>query len=160
MRTKEINKWLKEGGEVPISLLSEVELLKENDIKIVKEDSDYYMARYHPHRVVYQTVGEKLHGEHNFYSRKEGALMLQERTSYLHGEVVKTEGWWDNGQKRYEQHYLHGKEHGKWEGWWDNGQKACEQHFLHGMRHGVFKEWDDNGSLAKDEEYLYGNKIK
>ena len=122
MRTEEINKWLKEGGEFPISLLSEVELLKENDIKIVKEDSDYYMTHYHPHRVVYQTVGGKFHGEHSFYSRKEGALMLQERTSYLHGEVVKTEAWWDNGQKKYECDWLNGNPF-NCEAWLEDGSR-------------------------------------
>ena len=122
MRTEEINKWLEEGGEFPISLLSEVELLKENDIKIVKEDSDYYMTHYHPHRVVYQVVGGKLHGEHSFYSRKEGTLMLQERTSYLHGEVVKTEAWWDNGQKKYECNWLNGNPL-NCEGWLEDGSR-------------------------------------
>jgi len=122
MRTEEINKWLEEGGEFPISLLSEVELLKENDIKIVEEDNDYYMTHYHPHRVVYQTVGGKFHGEHSFYSRKEGTLMLQERTSYLHGEVVKTEAWWDNGQKKYECDWLNGNPL-NCEGWFEDGSR-------------------------------------
>lgn len=83
-------------------------ITEDGDVRTVIEDSDYYMTHYHPHRVIYQTVGGKLHGEHSFYSRKEGTLILQKRTNYLHGEVVKTEEWWDNGQKKYECHWING----------------------------------------------------
>ena len=71
------------------------------------------------------------------------------------------EEWHGNGEKWYEQHYLHGKRHGKWEMWGSNGQKWYEKNFFHGMKHGVFKDWwYEDGSLYRDEEYFYGNKIK
>ena len=107
--------------------------------------------------------------EHKYLSRLGWMTMAMEYDNgqkefewhFLHGKRHgKYEAWYDNGQKEYEHHCLHGKLHGKRESWWYNGQKEYEYHYFHGMKHGVFKEWDEDGDPLIDEEYYYGNKIK
>ena len=130
MRTKEINKWVQEGGPLP------QDLTQEEKEHLAKLGWAIDAALYND--------GQKWWEEH-----------------YLHGkEHGKHENWWDNGQKSYEANYLHGKHHGKWEGWYEDGQKYEEQNWIYGVEHGVFTEWDKDGNLVKDEEYYYGNKIK
>jgi hypothetical protein len=95
----------------------------------------------------------------------EGGSLPEELTQEEHKYLSRL-GWmtmameYDNGQKEFEWHFLHGKKHGKYEAWYDNGQKEYEYHYFHGMKHGVFKEWDEDGDPLIDEEYYYGNKIK
>ena len=95
----------------------------------------------------------------------EGGSLPQDLTQEEHRHLSRL-GWrkvvmeYDNGQKEFEHHFLHGKEHGKQEGWYENGQKDYEQHCFHGMKHGVYRAWVPDGNLTTDEEYFYGNKIK
>ena len=130
MRTKEIRKWIDEGGSLPQDL--------------TQEEKDHLTKLGWSVKRQWYDSGEKWYEERCLHGKPHG----------------KQEAWHANGQKAHERHCLHGKTHGKAEGWCDNGQKRYERHFLHGILHGVFKEWNRYGNLLTEEEYFYGNKIK
>jgi len=67
-----------------------------------------------------------------------------------HGSFIE---WYDNGQKRYEAAYEHGRLHGVETQWHRNGQKSTEQHYRHGLRHGPRYVWDENGTKRKEEHF-------
>ena len=52
------------------------------------------------------------------------------------------QGWHNNGQKKFEYNWLHGKQHGIYRGWYENGQKYYERHLFHGSLHGKHEEWE------------------
>ena len=154
MRTKEIRKWIDEGGSLPQDLTQE---------------EHRHLSRLGWRKVVMEYDNGQKEFEHHFlHGKKHGKWEGWEddgqkdyEENWLHGKLHgKWERWYYNGQKWFEHHFLHGKEHGKQEGWWENGQKKCEHHCFHGMKHGVFKEWYEDGNLFRGEEYYYGNKIK
>ena len=130
MRTKEIRKWINEGGSLPQDLTQE---------------EHKYLSRLGWRKMVMEYDNGQKEFEWHYLHEE------------WHGEWKK---WYPNGQKFCERHYLRGEKHGKQEGWWENGKKSFEQHCFHGMKHGVFKEWYEDGDLLIDEEYFYGNKIK
>jgi len=57
----------------------------------------------------------------------------------LYGPAVT--GWYDNGQKDWEEHRVNGELHRTggpaYTGWYSNGQKHCEGHWVNGELHHV-----------------------
>jgi len=90
--------------------------------------------------------------------------------------------YWENGQKRYEEHYVQGMRHGPrsawyesgqirsqgqyindredgaWTEWYPSGRKMQELHFDHGSFHGTFIEWWPNGQMRRQLEWIKGKK--
>ena len=54
--------------------------------------------------------------------------------------------WYENGQKRFEEHYRYGKEDGVRTNWDENGQKRLEEIYYHGKLISV-KSWNEDGSV-------------
>jgi len=65
-------------------------------------------------------------------------------------------GWYDNGQKRYDNNYVNGKLHGKCAGWYPNGQLHWEENYVNGQRHGKRRKWHDNGQIRWEEDCVDG----
>jgi antitoxin component YwqK of YwqJK toxin-antitoxin module len=72
----------------------------------------------------------------------------------IDGEMGKvSRGWYANGSPRYEESWLHDKQHGP-ELWWNGqGQKTVERHWRAGYRHGKETRWYSNGQMAEDASY-------
>jgi len=78
---------------------------------------------------------------------------------YAHGKqhgtritLYPTGQMWGRGQ------YVDGLEHGTWTAWWANGFRQREWHMDHGTWHGPFIEWHDNGEKKMEFEYVNGLK--
>ena len=70
--------------------------------------------------------------------------------NYKDGEYDGLCQWWyQNGQKKYEQNYKDGKLDGICQGWYENGQKKCEDNYKDGELDGLCQEWYDNGTSIK-----------
>lgn len=62
-----------------------------------------------------------------------------------HGEC---EGWYDNGQKSYDENFCDGKMDGRCEGWYRNGQKEYDFHYRDGKLDGKCIGWNWYGELS------------
>ena len=104
MRTKEIRKWINEGGSLPQDLTQEE---KEHLTKLGWSEWESWFDN-----------GQKeyewnyLHGKH-------------------HG---KQEAWHMNGQKWYEANYLHEMKHGVIKKWNKDGTLTKDEEYLYGNR--------------------------
>jgi len=83
------------------------------------------------------------------------------------GKLVNRTEWkyFENGQKRKEEKYKDGKEHGLWTSWYENGKKKDERAYKEGKELDSFNTWDKNGKImVKDGNGLntwwYGNGQK
>jgi len=65
--------------------------------------------------------------------------------------------WYQNGQLRYENNYLHNDKHGIQRAWYKNGQLAYKQNWFRGARHGICRTWTSNGQLNNEDSR---NEIK
>ena len=54
----------------------------------------------------------------------------------------------ENGEKRSEQFYKDGKEHGISTGWYENGTKSHEYYFKDGQANGLWRRWYPNGQMT------------
>ena len=71
-----------------------------------------------------------------------------------HGKATT---WWrKNGQKKSEEHYKHGKRHGKVTRWLNNGQKTSEGNYTDGKKHGEWTSWHNNGQMLSQQKYKDG----
>ena len=62
--------------------------------------------------------------------------------------------WWKwNGQKKKEGSYKDGEKDGLLTRWWENGQKEIEWTWKDGKKEGLFIKWYENGQ--KNSEYTY-----
>ena len=62
--------------------------------------------------------------------------------------------YYDNGQKKTEDNYLHNRSHGVSKGWYENGTQKYEYNYDDDWKHGVYKTWFENGDLEFDGSYL------
>lgn len=112
----------------------------------------------------------------NPQSRLEG-YVNSEGQFVAHGVEI---GWYDNGQKKYERHfvegklvglrttwfddgrvraigtYVEGKPHGTWTEWFTNGNKSQEISYDHGAQHGLYVEWHFTGNKRREVNYVRG----
>jgi hypothetical protein len=66
--------------------------------------------------------------------------------------------WYQTGQEWGRGEYVDGLEHGTWTAWWPNGFKQREWEMVHGSWHGTSTEWHDNGEIKMQFEYVNGVK--
>ena len=59
--------------------------------------------------------------------------------------------WYENGQKEREGNYKNGKEDGLWTSWYDNGQKEIESNFTDGEPHGLLTFWFETGQVRRNK---------
>ena len=102
------------------------------------------------------------------------------RLGKLHGT---SQGWFRNGQIRWEKHYRNGvptgkyrtwykkakaklrssvtykrgKKHGLFRMWRGDGSKLIEGRYQHGKKHGLWKRWYPNGKLMETSTYNQGS---
>ena len=67
-------------------------------------------------------------------------------------------GWYENGQKKYEQFYKNGLREGVVVQWFENGQKKSEQNYVLGIREGMIKEWFDDGAVKSEQFFANGKR--
>jgi len=83
--------------------------------------------------------------------------MLEE---YLGGQLHgKSIGWYDSGQKEYEDDWVNGQLSRLVE-WHRNGKKRLEIHYLQDQRHGKCTSWDENGKVIGEEVYKHGELLE
>jgi len=74
--------------------------------------------------------------------------------------VAKLDGnwthWYENGQKKQEQHYDDGVLNGSIKSWHENGQLECEGNNKNGNNHGKMMCWHDNGLLSAEVSFKDG----
>ena len=66
--------------------------------------------------------------------------------------------YYQNGQLKYEDHYVNDQPHGICKGWYKDGSKMHEWSYKNGQRHGIDKEWD-TCEIMSTEYCLYGELI-
>ena len=94
------------------------------------------------------------HGE-QIYWYENG--MMSTKVSFKHGELLLCEGWFDNGEKRYQQPFADATGHGLWI-WWDrNGNVLARSDFNHGT--GVEYYFDDTGKEKKRVVWVGGTRV-
>ena len=62
-------------------------------------------------------------------------------------------GWYENGQKKFEQIYKYGKEEGIFTSWYENGKKKKEGTMKDGEEVGKWTWYNNDGSVKRVEEY-------
>ena len=78
---------------------------------------------------------------------------------YAHGKQHGARlSWYPTGQMWGRGQYVDGLEDGTWTAWWQNGFKQREWHMDRGTWHGPFTEWHDNGEKKWEFEYVNGLK--
>lgn len=79
--------------------------------------------------------------------------------AYAHGKLhgMRTT-WYPTGQMWGRGQYVNGKEDGTWTAWWPNGFKQREWHMKRGTWDGPFTEWHSNGEKKREFQYINGLK--
>ena len=82
--------------------------------------------------------------------------------AYLHDEDTPFTGkvvdFHDEGQKKCEDNYKDGKEHGLETRWHINGQKKLETNWKDGKEHGLETRWHINGQKQVETNWKEGKK--
>jgi len=68
--------------------------------------------------------------------------------------------YWKNGNKRQEEEYRNGKQHGKDTGWYMGGNKMWEFEYKNNKLHGKVLAWYKNGKIDIKRVYKNGVMIK
>jgi len=104
MRTKEIDKWVQEGGDLPQELT---------------EDEEVYL----------RNLG--LLGMKGFYPNGQKLFHYLTINGKDHG---KCEYWHPNGQKMIERYYCHDKDHGSFRLWDKDGNLVKDEEYYYGNK--------------------------
>ena len=78
-------------------------------------------------------------------------------------QVGKWTGWYENGQKRYEETYKDGEPDGVWTYWYENGQKSEERTYKGGKWIDIIGEWESDLKITKQalkDEGLEGERLE
>jgi len=86
---------------------------------------------------------------------RNGLVYLPNETTPFTGVFV---GWYENGTKRAESHYIDGKENGLSTLWHRNGQKKSERNYKDGKEDGTHTWWHWNGQKKSEGNYKDGKK--
>jgi antitoxin component YwqK of YwqJK toxin-antitoxin module len=73
-------------------------------------------------------------------------------------EKVKEEGYFKNGQKKFEGNFKDVERDGLNTDWYENGQKKYERTFKDGKRDGLVTIWYENGQKKREINYKYGKE--
>jgi len=58
--------------------------------------------------------------------------------------------WYENGQKKSEQHFVDDVPHGLWTTWYIEGRKWTEGHYANGLEDGAWRAWFQDGTLQTE----------
>lgn len=58
--------------------------------------------------------------------------------------------YWENGQKKYEEHYVQGMRHGTRSAWYESGQLRSEGRYVNGGEDGTWTEWYPDGRKMRE----------
>ena len=96
----------------------------------------------------FTTVGETMqHGPWTVWHQNG---QKKEQGAYGHGKPVgKFVSWHSNGQKASEGSYVDGNQHERWIWWHSNGQKQADGHYTNGRRSGDWAWWNADGRLEE-----------
>lgn len=75
------------------------------------------------------------------------------RKGRLHG---KSEGWFADGGREVEEHFVQGVSHGQRTRWHPGGKIASEATIIDGEITGIFRRWHSNGLLAEEITMVEG----
>ena len=67
-----------------------------------------------------------------------------------------SEGWYPDGQRQIEEHFVAGVSAGRRVKWYPNGRKRSEATIARGRIQGTFRRWHENGALAEEVEMRDG----
>ncbi|MEC7822200.1 MAG: hypothetical protein VYA20_00420 [Candidatus Neomarinimicrobiota bacterium] len=70
----------------------------------------------------------------------------------------KHQGWWENGNQKYEYYFKNDQNVGQHMQWHSNGQLFIVKNFKNGIEEGEQKAWDQNGNLMYKYIYHKGRK--
>ena len=104
MRTKEIRKWIEEGGSLPEDLTQEEEVYLKG-LGCVKAQG-------------WHVNGQKSYEHHYLHGKP-------------HGKQV---GWSLNGQKDCEYNFLHGMKHGVFKEWYKEVEFCIDEEYFYGNK--------------------------
>ena len=68
--------------------------------------------------------------------------------------------YWDNGQKKWEEHYKDDEKDGTWIDWYENGQKKGEGNWTDRERDGLWTKWDKDGNITETKTYKNGKLVQ
>ena len=85
--------------------------------------------------------------------KRNGVAYLPNEETPFTGRAV---GFFENGQKRYEENYKNGKKHGFATKWYENGQKMSEENYKDGKEDGLSSFWYKNGQKNAEGNYKDG----
>lgn len=71
-------------------------------------------------------------------------------------EKVKEEGYFKNGQKKFEGNFKDGKGNGLYTEWYENGQMRYEGTMKDGKDDGLYTSWYENGQKKSEGTYKDG----
>ena len=75
------------------------------------------------------------------------------------GLITRQLGWKDSGVKERDYQYRKGVLNGTVIGYYDNGQKYFEEIYIDGLHHGIQYSWYSDGSLRTKSEQVNGFEI-
>lgn len=73
---------------------------------------------------------------------------------------VKEELYYENGQLDYVGHFKDGVEHGEWIYYWPNGNKKSEEFYHKGSEHGLMYDYNESGEPIIEYKYMRGILLK
>jgi len=131
MRKQELDRWLKDGGDLPENLTEDEEsYLEENGWLCNRTyyENDFLVREEH-------YLDGRFHGEQRWFCESEPEKV-----------IVKS--------------YRHGEKHGVWEYYGRLNPSEELRGYHHGKPHGVWKSINDYGVLVLHKEYAYGILLK
>jgi antitoxin component YwqK of YwqJK toxin-antitoxin module len=105
-------------------------------------------------KAVDYVVDGKLIGRKTVYQNGNTATIVLYKDDKLHG---CHQGWYENGQLRFQVFYNMGIPCHWSRFWHDNGQLKLEIFIKDGLQHGTYRQWGREGKLLGEFEFTMGN---
>jgi antitoxin component YwqK of YwqJK toxin-antitoxin module len=131
-------------------LENQIDNLKINEGRIVKKRTNFGDGFY----TITIKIDDKLRKAEKY--NKNDVKMYEYNYDKDENLDGKQHYWYDNGNKWYEDNYLHGKTDGLQLLWWDNGNLKSESNYSFGEKYGIQKEYNENGYIKNKFNYLNG----
>ena len=91
------------------------------------------------------------------YLEDSGGVKYEKNTEEpFTGKYVK---FYQDGQKKLEEHYNNGKKEGLWTSWKTDGTKEFQLHFKDGKKDGLWTQWDEDGNISETRTYKNGELV-
>ncbi len=88
----------------------------------------------------------------------ESGNQIERRYFKANKKVGFHEGWWPNGQKKFEYTFIDGLHHGEYKEWQMDGKPYKEFHHEMGFEVGSQKMWDSDGSIRANYVVKKGHR--